>query len=713
MDPRPKLQRTLNWIVPQQGNGLLRWRARILSAMLLGLCVFSLVALVPSVYYAARHGQWGVVAIDFAAYTFVVGLTVGRGLSSRMRALLVLGLTYVLGTFFLLRYGVVSAGTVWLFAFGVLSAVLLGFRAAYVALSLNIAAYTFVGVLIASGNVPWGDTSVIALDRWIVISVNCVLLNTLAATSVAALLRGLDGEVAARRRAEQEHVMLVGAVEQATEAIAVTDLQGRVTYANAAFARLSGVSDETLKGRVLTDIMPPTGDAHVIDIHVSGAHDAADYAAHTAPAAPWTALAAGNVWAGQLTANGEQPRVAESTITPFRDESGQLTNGLAVLRDVTRERELESHLRQAQKLEAIGTLAGGIAHDFNNLLLPILLNVEELQRTAPGEQPDPRLLRDVRVAAERARDLVRRILTFSRNEKPERRPVDLPEVVREIVSLLRSTLPASIVVETKVDVVREVNADSGELHQVLMNLATNALHAMPEGGTLAISVTNGSDPSRLELRVRDSGVGMNAETQRRAFEPFFTTKGQGRGTGLGLATVHGIVTSLDGDIAVESTPGEGTTVTITLPTLAATVVGTITAARPDEALPAYRILLIDDEPAILTATRRLLQRLGMQVECESDARIAWQRLHAECRFDCVLTDLTMPGMSGLQLAQALHDEGHGIPVVLMTGYLELASADALGKAGIGHVVTKPFSLAQLSHALRVAIESGARTVSAA
>lgn len=689
-----KLRQVLDWIVPQEGNGLLFWRGRILSAMLLGLSFFSLAALLPSVYYASRDGAMSVVIIDVSAYLLVLGITVARRASTRARSFCVVVLIYVLGAFFLLRYGVASAGSVWLFSFGVMSAVLLGFRAAYFALALNFVTYIVLCVLSATDVALWPGTLGVPFERLVVVSVSSLLLNTLAATSVAALLRGLDGEVAARRRAEHEHVLLAGAVEQAAEAIAITDLSGRVRYANAAFARFAEASEDSLKGRVLTDMMQP----------------AIPRTKGAAQRDPWASIAGGNVWSGHLDVGRANPRVAEAAITPFRDEDGELTHGLAVLRDVTRERELEAQLRQSQKLEAIGTLAGGIAHDFNNLLMPILLNVEELQRAAPGETIDHRLLRDVHTAAERARDLVSRILAFSRNETPDRRPVDPASVVRELVPLLRATMPATIRVVTHVVDGSSVLADPGELHQTLMNLATNALHAMPAGGSLTISVKRASGDAReLALEVSDTGTGMSPETIRRAFEPFFTTKTQGRGTGLGLATVHGIVTSLGGRIETSSTIGEGTTVRVILPTVADAGALVPVLSRPEAPLPGFRVLLIDDEPAILSATQRLLARLGVQVECESDPRTALELLRlAPEAFDCVLTDLTMPHMSGVQLAQAMHASRIATPVVLMTGYLDLAGFDALASAGIGQVVAKPFTLSQVSQALRTAIECRSR-----
>jgi PAS domain S-box-containing protein len=390
-----------------------------------------------------------------------------------------------------------------------------------------------------------------------------------------------------------------------------------------------------------------------------------------------------------------------------------------VLRDITKRRRLETQLRQAQKVEAIGTLAGGIAHDFNNILGAIFAFTEIAKLDAAGNSGILESLNEVLRAAERAKELVAQILTFSRQQPLEKRVLQLGLIVKEALQLLRSTLPSTIKISLHADPrTPAVFADPGSVHQILMNLCTNAAHAIgSRQGRLQLRlepVTAVSDtrvngqplPEGLyaRLTVADSGQGMTSETLERIFDPFFTTKSSGEGTGLGLAVVHGILREHDGVIHVESQPGGGSEFTLFFP---ATDPKQIAAAAPPVEPPAgngQHVLVVDDEPALARVTVRMLQRLGYQAAAETDPTRALARFRDNPReFDLLLSDLTMPGTSGFELAMAVLKLRPSLPILLCTGFSPSLEREALQKLGICDILYKPISPSMLAQALHGAL----------
>ncbi len=409
---------------------------------------------------------------------------------------------------------------------------------------------------------------------------------------------------------------------------------------------------------------------------------------------------------------------------PRLDASGALTGIVHVAADISAARKaeedqknLEIQLIQAQKMESIGTLAGGIAHDFNNLLTAIIGYSELASQELAPDQPACKHLQEVTTAGQRARDLVRQILTFSRKTAENRSAIDLPALIDECLGLLRASLPKTIDITTDITPgCGPILADRVQINQILMNLCSNAAHAMEEtGGRLEISLRpttrtadETGDPlglrggTYLELTVRDSGHGMPEEVLKRIFEPYFTTKPAGQGTGLGLSVVHGIVRSHGGDINVESSEDGGTVFTVLLPQLDAPA----PAAWQEDADNGHdltgrgRILLVDDEPYLIDLGRRLLTRLGYEVEAVQSGQQAIDRIRADPeRFDAVLTDLTMPRMTGLELGRHLYALRPDLPVLLTTGYDAGISQERLEQSNICLCLPKPYSSADLGRAL--------------
>jgi len=382
---------------------------------------------------------------------------------------------------------------------------------------------------------------------------------------------------------------------------------------------------------------------------------------------------------------------------------------LGVTRDITERRRaeeirqsLEAQLRKSQKLEAIGTLAGGIAHDFNNILAAVIGHAELLAQDVDEGHEGQESIRGILLAGARARELVQQILTFIRLRERERHLVSLEPIVLEALKLLRPTLPATIEIRAEIDAEgTQVLADSTQLHQVVVNLCTNAAYAMRDrGGVLEVQCRTvllpeplaQAHPGRyLQLTVRDTGPGMDAATLDRVFDPFFTTKPQGEGTGLGLAVVHGIVQSHDGLITATSEPGHGTTFQAYFPA----VEGRSTAVVPQEKSmrrgSGEHILVVDDEPSLVRIASRILERLGYRVTAHTrPAEALADFLERPNDFDLVLSDLTMPRMTGLELASLMLERRPDLPILLTSGYSGSLDPDELTRVGIRELVGKPF-----------------------
>ncbi len=395
--------------------------------------------------------------------------------------------------------------------------------------------------------------------------------------------------------------------------------------------------------------------------------------------------------------------------------------------------ETQVRLAQAQKMEAIGTLAGGIAHDLNNILMPILGYAQLLRELVDSGQPiDVEMLDQILVSGKRAKETVGRILAFSRQQKTEQRVVILSDLVKEVLRLIGGSLPATIETELCLATAADsVFANPAELHQVIMNLCTNAYHAMRDkGGHLQVSLSEHHGPllgwtlnqrpmpaAMVRLTVRDTGSGIPTELLPKIFEPFFTTKKQGEGTGMGLAIVHGVVTRCKGAISVESTVGQGTAFHVYLPlhtaSSSAPVAGRRAETTGDAVVPAasgrqrVRVLYVDDEFSVARLAQRFLERHGLDIKTENDSAKALTMLQTRMDdFDVLVTDQTMPSVSGLELAQQVLHLKPGFPIIMCTGYSETASPEMAAAAGIRGYLSKPVDYAEMAALIRVCADGG-------
>jgi nitrogen-specific signal transduction histidine kinase len=388
--------------------------------------------------------------------------------------------------------------------------------------------------------------------------------------------------------------------------------------------------------------------------------------------------------------------------------------------DITEQKKLEAQLQQAQKMESIGTLAGGIAHDFNNILSPIMIHSEMAMTDLPSDSPLQFNLKEIYKAGERARDLVKQILTFSRKSEEERVALKITPIIKEILKMLRASIPTTIEIRQNFDAKSDtVLADPTRINQVMLNMATNAAHAMrKKGGILGISLVREELDSRtaarlqdlkpgpyLRLTVSDTGTGMDAETIQKIFEPYFTTKMAGEGTGMGLAMVHGIVKSFGGEITVESELGKGTTFNIYLPRIEESALPI--HAKHSVQLPkgSESVLFVDDEKSMIDAIQPMLEVLGYKVTPRTSSIEALEAFKNDPdRFDIVITDMTMPNMTGKTLVKEILSIRSGIPIILCTGYSDQINKDEAETIGISAFLMKPIIMRDMANTIREVLE---------
>jgi len=496
-------------------------------------------------------------------------------------------------------------------------------------------------------------------------------------------------------------------VQNANSIIIRRDPQGIITFFNEFAESFFGYTEDEILGKNVVDtIVPETGSTGrnlVAMIQDIGLHPER-YSTNENE---------------NMRRNGERVWVAW-TNKAIRDKDGNIVEILCVGNDITERKRLQAQLIHSQKMEAIGTLAGGIAHDFNNIL-SLIIGYTELARDEVSEGSQLwEDLKEVYQAGKRARDLVKHILTFSRQSEQEQKPIHIQPIVKEALKLLRPSLPTTIEIRKHLTATGMVLADPTQIEQVIMNLCTNAYHAMRDrGGVLEVKleevVLEGEAHSRqlelppgtyLALTVLDTGHGIDRAVIDRVFEPYFTTKATGEGTGMGLAVVHGIVKSHGGTITVDSEPGKGATFQVLLPRSEDAEV----REEPKEvALPlggTERILFVDDEPAIVDIGRRMLERLGYEVVTSTTGIKALEAFRKQPEnFDLVITDMTMPKMTGDELATELLGIRPGIPIILCTGFSERITEEKAKEMGIRKFVMKPLVVGEMAEAVREMLDA--------
>ncbi len=503
----------------------------------------------------------------------------------------------------------------------------------------------------------------------------------------------------ALRESEEKYRTLV---ESSSDAILMLDTERNIVSCNQAFLDLFGYTRNEVEGRSIRKIhlsdksFRSFGDAAYPAIGRSGSHRT-----------EWEFI------------RKDGAIFSADTATSVIKSPNELTEGyVAIIRDITERKNFEAQLRQTQKMESIGTLAGGIAHDFNNILSAIIGYTEIALYSVEQDSQLYNNLQEVFRAGNRAKELVKQILTFSRQSEQERQPVQVNLIVNEVLKLLRASLPSTIEICRNIQSDALVMADPTQIHQILMNLCTNAEHAMrKKGGVLKVeledleidedftaSYPNMKPGAYINLTVGDTGHGFRSEVLERIFDPFFTTKGTGEGTGMGLSVVHGIIGSYGGAITAYSEPGQGSTFKVYLPIIERRKEP---RAEAEESIPTGSecILFVDDEPALANLGKQTLESLGYDVEIRTGSIEALELFKCQPdRFDLIITDMTMPNMTGEDLAQELMRIRPNIPIILCTGFSAKIDDQKASAMGIREFVMKPIVKQKIATKVRKVLD---------
>ncbi len=517
-----------------------------------------------------------------------------------------------------------------------------------------------------------------------------VMVYTNALANEKKGLRGIVLDLTEQKRAEEQLRLQGAALQSAANAIVITDRDGNVTWVNSSYSRLTGYSFEEVIGK----------NTRLLKSGKQGPEFYKNL---------WDTILSGRMWNSELINKRKDGSVynEEMTITPVRNEEKQITHFIAIKQDITERKKLQEQLIQAQKMEGIGTLAGGIAHDFNNILGIILGYSTLLAHTKNDAGKFSDNMAAINQAVQRGANLVRQILTFARKSETTFELVDVNTMAKELLSMLMPTFPKIVSFSHKFqESLPSINADPSQLHQAILNLCVNARDAMPKGGTLSIwtgrisseslrtRFSDAGDTEYISVAVSDTGVGMTDHLKSRIFEPFFTTKEPGRGTGLGLAVVYGIVNAHHGFVDVESEQGKGTTFRLYFP-IHAGLKEENKAGKPKDRVSPHgsseAILVVEDEELLLNMVRVLLEENGYTVFTALDGKeaLAVYELHRD-EINLVLTDMGLPRLSGTEEFIRLKEINPDIKVILASGYLDVELKTEMLKAGARAFIQKPY-----------------------
>jgi PAS domain S-box-containing protein len=711
-------------------DGLVYWRECILHALLGVALVLGLVALVPAFALALKEELWGLLVFDICMYLSVVVLVVFRNWSYELRAAGILIVALAIGIWVTVSVGPLSGGPAWLFTVAVFSGLLLGLKAALIAVVLNGLSFGVIGWLAFNGHLADGQPFFSSVARAVAAGANFLALNAGAAITVSVLVRGLQATAAKEKAANEiirkEQARLIEVREdlknevevrkQAEEALrverdtldritrnvgaglAVISRDYRVVWANEILRKMYG----DIEGKSCQEAFNKADDA----CNGCGVREVFDNGKEESLHEQTGRDLQGNVVYSQIIA------------TPIRDAEGDVTAALELVIPITERkraeeerRRLEGQLEQARKMEAIATLAGGIAHQFNNLLSAVSGNIELMKLDDHDRQKYDRYFTPIENSIQRMAKLTGQLLAYARGGKYRVSRMSMIEFVRETLPLVEHTIKPSITLETDLpEKVSRVTMDVTQMQTVLSGILSNASEAIEKAGHVLIScrdehitaeqskMTPGLVPGDyVVLSVMDDGKGMDEKTRQRIFEPFFSTKFQGRG--LGMASVYGIIKNHEGWITVDSKPLRGTTVKIFLPAVKSEAL----AIKPVRALNMENsgtILVIEDEEMVLDVTCTMLQNLGYRVLAarsgEEALRIADSH---DGQIDLALLDIILPDMGGKDIYPRLLASRPNLRVIVCSGYTLNGPAQEILKQGAQGFIQKPYTMAALSEKL--------------
>lgn len=694
------------------------WQERILLMICSLTVVFGVVALVPSLWLSMKEGFIGIAILDVFSYGAVVAVLIFRNLPLRLRSGVIVTVLYVLGVGLLFVLGPVGAGYIWLLGAAIFVSIFYDLKVVYRTLVLNGFVFLIITACLYFDVLEWPMVMENYLEKWLVIMVNFLAVDAFVTITAAMMLRSLKShfgnEREMRLRLEESEARL-HAVFDSVDSIPIQgcDMDRRVIFWNRASERVYGYTADEVLGRPLEELLIPEEKRQELIDDIT----------------EWQKNGV-RIPAGELVLrdkNNEPVHVYSDYVMITNRNGGKemffLDLDLSDLKRLQREKEqIEAQYRQAQKMESVGRLAGGVAHDFNNKLSVIIGYTELCLDYLEEKHPLFTSLQEIQEAALRSADLTRQLLGFARKQEVAPRVLDLNKMIAGMLKMLKRLMGENIDLSWQPGAgIWQVKMDASQLDQVLANLCANARDAIVDQGQVVIQTRNvildelychqhpgARTGDFVLLEFSDDGYGMNRETLENAFEPFFTTKEIGKGTGLGLAMIYGVVKQNNGFIDVKSEPGRGTTFKIYLPRYAAETTGPQEKSPADQASPhgVETILLVEDDFSLLNMVKKSLENLGYKVLTVPTPGDAVQLVKSDShKIDLLMTDVIMPEMNGRELAREMKTILPRLKVLYMSGY----SANVISHHGVLdkgiHFIQKPFSLQALANKVRKVLDS--------